>query len=57
MENTFFGEHILWRTHSIENTFYGEHILWGTHSMENTFYGVMYCHVHMYTYKATHPHV
>ena len=27
IENTFYREHILHRTHSIENTFYTEHIL------------------------------
>jgi serine/threonine protein kinase len=27
VENAFYREHILYRTHSIEDTFYGEHIL------------------------------
>jgi hypothetical protein len=27
VENTFYKEHIPWRTHSVENTFRGEHVL------------------------------
>ena len=34
IEDTFYREHILQRTHSIENTFY----LQRTHSLKNTFY-------------------
>ena len=36
-ENTFYREHILYRTHSIENTLYKEHILHRTHPIENAF--------------------